>query len=144
MLCAVGLVAAGASAALLSAGPPTEFGRVVVPAPPAPTEAPPSGSLDERLAPIADAAKITPGQQDVWHRFVMAVAAVEQMSRDYDTRVAAGEKPDLFAERARHTLAIGAALNELGEALTPAQAAIVRRLTDDLTKTVICRNVLSS
>lgn len=149
-LAIVAAVLAGSAAAMWAAEPAAEFGRVFLPPPAvAPGDAAneiarSEGLLPDRLRSIAQAAGIRADQQAAWTRFAGVVSMLDGLTREHDRRRAAGAAIDDEAERANHTLLLGGALADLYESLSPGQAATVRRLTDDLTRTVVCRGILAS
>lgn len=136
-------VLAGSAAAMWAAEPDAEFGRVSLAQPAIARDDGSNGSaLPDRLRSIARSAGIGAGQEAAWARFTGAVSTLDGLTREHDRRRAAGEAIDDEAERADHMLLLGSALADLYEALSPQQAATVRRLTDDLTRTVVCRGIL--
>ncbi len=66
---------------------------------------------------------------------------LERMTQDYERRLAAGARLDEAAERARHALLFGSAMNQMDQSLSPDQSAAVHRLTDELASKVICKGL---
>lgn len=149
ILAILAVALAGASAAVWTAEPVAEFGRVSAALPAivrrdAADGTARSAGLAEELRAIARSARIRPDQEAAWTRFAGVVSTLDGLTRAHDRRRAAGEAIDDEAERASHALLLGGALADLYEVLSPGQAATVRRLTGDLTRTVVCRGILDS
>lgn len=72
------------------------------------------------------------------------MSQLEQLTREYERRLASGERVDETAERARHALLFGSAMNQMDETLSPQQSAIVHRLTDELASKLICKGLSTS
>lgn len=100
--------------------------------------------LAGRLEGIHRLAGIHPGQDSAWRDFARTMSQLEQLTGEYERRLASGERVDETAERARHALLFGSAMNRMDETLSPQQSAIVHRLTDELASKLICKGLSTS
>jgi len=101
-------------------------------------------ALAERLAELHQALVIRAEQEGAWRNFADAMYQLDRLTRDFERRTAASERLDTAEERTRHALILGSALGEIGKSLSPDQFAGIRRATDELTSSVICRGLASS
>jgi len=100
--------------------------------------------LSDRLAEIHRALVIRPEQEGAWRSFADAMFQLDHLTREFERLPAARETLDETRERTRHALILGYALGEIEKSLSPEQFVIIRRATDDLTSSVICRGLASS
>ena len=97
--------------------------------------------LESRLNAIHNVVRVDPRQNGAWEEFIKVLLQLNQMTLDYKRRLATGERFDEMAERTRHTLILGAAMNEIEKSLSPEQVGVARSLIDDLTTTFICKGL---
>ncbi|MEJ0092242.1 MAG: hypothetical protein WDN46_02065 [Methylocella sp.] len=102
---------------------------------------PAPGDLAGRLEEVRRLARIDPNQDSAWRDFASSMLRLERLTQDYERRLAAGERLDEAAERARHALLFGSAMNQMDQSLSPEQSAAVHRLTDELASKVICKSL---
>ena len=100
--------------------------------------------LSDRLAEIRRALIIRPEQEGAWRSFADAMIQLDRLTRDFERRAAARETLDETGERTRHALILGYALGEIEKSLSTEQFVVIRRATDDLTSSVICKGLASS
>lgn len=97
--------------------------------------------LAGRLEALRRLAGIHPDQQSAWRDFARAMSQLDQLTMDYERRLAAGQRVDETAERAGHALLFGSAMNQMDETLSPDQSTVVHRLTDELVSKFICKGL---
>ncbi|GGC71342.1 hypothetical protein [Chelatococcus reniformis] len=140
------VVLAAASAilvGLLSGGEQQGFGTVR-PAETAIAEAPAESRLANQLAALHWTLGIRSDQEETWQHFSREMLVLEQATRDYERRLAAGDRLDQAAEQTRHTLIFGAAMADIGQVLTTEQFATLQRVGEALANKVVCRGLARS
>jgi hypothetical protein len=139
----VAAAAAGILAGLVVGDDQPGFGTVR-PAETAIPEAPAESRLANQLAALHWTLGVGSDQEEAWQRFSREMLALEQATRDYERRLAAGDRLDQTAEQTRHTLIFGAAMADIGEVLTTEQFATLQRVGEALANKVVCRGLARS
>jgi hypothetical protein len=139
------LISLGAAGMVLAAGvlvgsggPDLRFGKVRE------AELVTSGRIDlglsQVLAGLHRTAQIRPDQEAAWSSFMAAMLELERLTRAFEQRTAPDDA-NALEERARHALMFGAAIGEIEDVLSEQQSAVLRGLTDRLSRSFVCQGV---